>query len=308
MKTLSLESLSSNPQIRNYLLHLVKSCEIPNSLLFSGPKSAHKELFAKAFAKDLLGSVQENSPDLYELQPEGKIGMHSVDSLRLFQEEVYLPPFQAKKKVFLIHEAERMLPVSANALLKTFEEPPSHSIIILLSSFAEKLLPTILSRCHTLYFRGEGKLALESNPALMQFLVNRKKISYTELTRLAKQLAQIEEEPEVVIPDKKELTAFQLQHMEKMQEGAKAMRLIIFAEELFEQILGWFRDLLVLQLNGEENLLTHPQYRQELDAACQRAEFLPLEYVQKTIQEAKLLFSRSTPLQQVLENLFLKLL
>ena len=62
-----------------------------------------------------------------------------MESLRLLKEEVALPPFSASRKIFLIFEAERMLPTSANALLKTFEEPSAHSIIILVSSFSEKL-------------------------------------------------------------------------------------------------------------------------------------------------------------------------
>ena len=79
--------------------------------------------------------------------------MHSIDSLRALSEEVYLPPNEAAYKVFVIHDADRMLPTSANALLKTFEEPAPHTLILLLSSFPQALLPTVLSRCRRLYFQ-----------------------------------------------------------------------------------------------------------------------------------------------------------
>ncbi len=78
--------------------------------------------------------------------------MHSIQALRQLSQEVYLPPYEASWKVFIIHEAERMLSYSANALLKTFEEPPPRTLIILLSHAHSALLPTILSRCRHLYF------------------------------------------------------------------------------------------------------------------------------------------------------------
>ena len=61
-------------------------------------------------------------------------------------------PFEAPCKVFLIHEADRMLPTSMNALLKTLEEPVSRSITILTSSRPQALLPTITSRCFSIPF------------------------------------------------------------------------------------------------------------------------------------------------------------
>jgi DNA polymerase-3 subunit delta' len=87
------------------------------------------------------------------LKPEGKLGLHSIDSLRQFCEEVYLYPYEAKKKVFILHDADRMAPAGANALLKTFEEPAPDALIILVSSHPAALLDTILSRCLKVYFR-----------------------------------------------------------------------------------------------------------------------------------------------------------
>src|SRR5690606_1908010 len=74
------------------------------------------------------------------------------EAMRRFSDEVYLAPFEAKKKIFIIHDAHRMLSYSANALLKTFEEPARDAIIILISGSPEQLLPTVLSRCQTIRF------------------------------------------------------------------------------------------------------------------------------------------------------------
>ncbi len=148
----SFEHILGNDHIKESLRHMIESKSIANSLLFEGLDGIGKSLFAEALAKMILDTDNLNHPDLYIYRPEGKIGMHSIDSMRQFCEKVYLSPFQASWKVFIIHDAERMLPSAANALLKTFEEPSLDSVIILLSSQSSSLLPTVLSRCRTVRF------------------------------------------------------------------------------------------------------------------------------------------------------------
>lgn len=158
------DHIIGNESAKTYLKRVVEKGTIGNSLLFAGPEGVGKSLFAEAFAKLLICSNDPhgqhrrkiesgNHPDIRVYRPEGKIGMHSIASMRQFSEEVYLAPFEANYKVFIIHEAERMLSYSANALLKTFEEPASDTIIILLSHAPSSLLPTILSRCRMINFR-----------------------------------------------------------------------------------------------------------------------------------------------------------
>jgi|LakMenEpi03Aug12_release.lakeMendotaPanAssembly.Ray.scaffolds.fasta_scaffold16465_4 DNA polymerase-3 subunit delta' len=142
------EQIIGNDQIKASLTHAIKSQTLPQSMLFVGLEGIGKSLFAEEVAKSLPGGA-----DLHVYRPEGKIGMHSIASMREFSESVYMAPFQGAWKVFIIHDAERMLSYSANALLKTFEEPATDSIIILLSSNSAALLPTILSRCRTVRFQ-----------------------------------------------------------------------------------------------------------------------------------------------------------
>jgi DNA polymerase-3 subunit delta' len=62
-------------------------------------------------------------------------------------------PFESRRKVFVIEEAERMHPSAQNALLKTLEEPPEDTIIILVCDQEDELLETVRSRCRVVHFR-----------------------------------------------------------------------------------------------------------------------------------------------------------
>lgn len=157
------ETIVGNDHIKAYLERMIETRSVGNSLLFAGPEGIGKSIFAKALAKALITADDpkgthgpkvdsDNHPDIRHYRPEGKLGMHSIEAMRQFNDEVYLVPFEAKWKVFIIHDAHRMLPYSANALLKTFEEPAADSVIIMLSSAPELLLPTVLSRCRKLHF------------------------------------------------------------------------------------------------------------------------------------------------------------
>ncbi len=81
-----------------------------------------------------------------------------VEQIRNLQREISLKPFEARRKVIIIAEAEKMHNSSANSLLKTLEEPPTDANLILTTSDLNKLLPTVVSRCQQIRF---GKIPAE---------------------------------------------------------------------------------------------------------------------------------------------------
>ncbi|HSX12620.1 MAG TPA: hypothetical protein VLF61_03935 [Rhabdochlamydiaceae bacterium] len=161
--------------------------EVPPVILLAGPKTAANAC-AKEFAKRLMGIEVAPHPDLHLYEIEGKSGTHSVLSMQHLIEEMALPPFEAKVKIFIIEDAHRMLPASSNSLLKTLEEPTANSFIVLISDRPELLLPTVVSRSR--------KVALGlSNARQQEFCLEPlfKAAAEKDYVQLFKEVAQIEE-------------------------------------------------------------------------------------------------------------------
>lgn len=134
-----------------------------HAYLFQGPAGSGKKRIARAFAAEILVAGSPNPeetrrralldpsphPDLIWLKPVGM--SHAVADVR---EEVIhrapLSPFEGGHRVFVIEAADALNEESQNAMLKTLEEPPAHAHLILLSSEAEAVLPTVVSRCQTI--------------------------------------------------------------------------------------------------------------------------------------------------------------
>lgn len=157
----SLNSLIGNKNAADKAQRMIQSGKIPQSLLITGPCPLTAQEFAKAFAGSLLTRQDEkglhlaklnsgNHPDLYVLHPEGKGNQYTIETIRQFNDLLFLPPTEAFNKAFILLDAHRMLPVSSNALLKSIEEPARDAVVILVTTAPELLLPTIVSRCQTI--------------------------------------------------------------------------------------------------------------------------------------------------------------
>lgn len=173
------QNLIGNSTNKALLEHMLVKKALPPVLLFYGPAGIGKALFARELAEKLIQTTKKEPPDIHILVPEGKTQQHPVEAIREMIKEVGMPPFEAPCKVFIIEDADRMLPASSNALLKVLEEPPSDTYIILTSSDSSRILPTILSRCAQMQF---FQIPEEE---IAQALVQRLEISQEEAKKLA---------------------------------------------------------------------------------------------------------------------------
>ena len=113
----------------------------------------------------------ENHADIHWARPESKSRVITIDQTRELMRELQLKPAESPFKVAIIAGADRLNPQAANAFLKTLEEPPAKSVLILLSTEPSRILETILSRCLRLNFSAETARPLEPEQAtwLQQF-------------------------------------------------------------------------------------------------------------------------------------------
>lgn len=96
-------------------------------------------------------------PDIITIEaPAGARGI-PVDLARFVAADACVLPNEAERKVYIIRDADMMAAASQNALLKTLEEPPSRASFILLATVADRLLPTVRSRCVELSLGGEAE-------------------------------------------------------------------------------------------------------------------------------------------------------
>ncbi len=261
---------------------LAERGRLPHLLLFSGPKGSGKKECAELVARDFLKlGEKEVAPDLHLYMPEGKTGMHSVQTMRRFIEEVTLQPFGAHGKVFIIADAERMLPSAANALLKTLEEPPEKTLIILLTVAKDRMLPTILSRCQEVRFCPQSA---QEHPALKM------PVGFLEIAQFAKEFQKNidakkkarEKELKSEFSDVlKEATSSQKQLIEQEIEGALALITQEEIDQLFTQIL---------------------KEAVERESAMSTNKF---SKVLKSLADAKMAIERSSPIQSTVESLLL---
>jgi len=129
-----------------------KEGRLAHAHLLTGAPPAELESLGRGLAANLLDAELEGHPDFLILRPESKSRRVSIAQVRQLEHSLSRRPHRAALKVALILEAERMcLPPAeaANAFLKTLEEPPDHSLLILTSDRPEQLLPTVRSRCLT---------------------------------------------------------------------------------------------------------------------------------------------------------------
>jgi DNA polymerase-3 subunit delta' len=156
----------------NILLRTIKRERLPSSYLFTGESGIGKKFTAFNLAKVMnclktadihtseIDSCDECSsckkidagvhPDSICILPEA--GQIRIDEIRLIDNFLSFKPFEGKKKVVIIDEADTMNVFAANAFLKTLEEPPKDSMIILISSKPDNLPDTIKSRCSRINF------------------------------------------------------------------------------------------------------------------------------------------------------------
>ncbi|MBU1130569.1 AAA family ATPase [Patescibacteria group bacterium] len=139
-------------KIVQFLDKSIKVNRLAHAYLFYGQGSLGKTTLAEKFAETLLKTPEAVVTDLYKVGPlEGKKNI-AIEQVREWRLKLQMKSLHQGYKVGIIYEAEKLNLESANALLKTIEEPTPQTVIILITSAWDKILPTIISRSQLIRF------------------------------------------------------------------------------------------------------------------------------------------------------------
>jgi DNA polymerase III subunit delta' len=158
-------SFLGNPRVVEILRRALDRERLPHALIFAGPPGVGKQTLAQLLALHLnclalkgheacgsCGSCRKilsgTHPDVRLVQPEGTF--IKIDQVRAMIDEIAYQPFEGRYRVVIFDGADQMRKEAANCLLKTLEEPPSRSILILVTTRPYLLLETIRSRARVL--------------------------------------------------------------------------------------------------------------------------------------------------------------
>ncbi|TXJ49191.1 DNA polymerase III subunit gamma/tau [Brachyspira aalborgi] len=165
--------------------------KIAHAYLFSGPHGVGKTSLARIIAKALncvngptdkpcgvcpsCSQIENGNPlDVIEIDGASNRG---IENIRTIIENVRISPVSGKYKIYIIDEVHQITNEAFNALLKTLEEPPSHVVFILATTEAERVLPTIRSRCQQYTFKSLGINDLEK---ILKVILDKENIAYED--------------------------------------------------------------------------------------------------------------------------------
>jgi hypothetical protein len=221
----------------------------------------------------------DNAADVHWVRAESKSRIITVDQMRDLMHEIFLKPNDAEYKVAIIVAADRLKVEGANSFLKTLEEPPAKSVMILLTTEPQRLLETIVSRCLRLNFAGEGVRPLP--PAQMEWLKDFGELAAAEqkslmsryrlLGALLKKFGELREDIEKSLTAKSPLERFDDVEPDVRERWEKELSAAIEAEyrlqrsDLLAALQWWLRDVWIQTMANAEcgvrsaELLNFPQ-------------------------------------------------
>jgi DNA polymerase-3 subunit delta' len=337
--------LIGNEKVKESLTHLLRSGRLPNSMLFSGPDGVGKKEFAFALARALVCTGPDVKPcrvcsaclrvARFDVPPSDKkdeykkvffdrhadVGMVVpfnrtllVDSIRALEKEAHFQPFEARARLFIIDNAEKMNDEAANALLKTLEEPSDTTYIILITHHPDALLSTIRSRCQTIRFSPIVEKEIEA------FLIEHKKRKPSE-ARLAARVSggSVGAAMMLEIDDFRSRRAFQMSVIEKAFIDPDRPALLRMAEQMndaknkesfeanLEILESLVRDIWLLKSAVPRNSITNFDEAEKLDLIAGQTEMKRLEYALAEIESLRQSFAVNINRRSATDALFMKI-
>ncbi len=302
---------------------------IAHAYLFHGDEGIGKQLVALRFAQalncesgdgsDTCGTCRScmqiearTHPDFLAVDPDPELAnpQIKIEQIRDLEHQIAYQPLIGRKKVFLINDADRMTLGAANALLKTLEEPPDHSILVLVSGRPSALPATIRSRCQALRFAPPARTQVEAAliikreipPAEARLLAaaSQSRLGTALTMDLAATHATLDELCAIASPQT-------LRSVTAILTAAEAFHKSDRGPEVLDWLSLWTRDLLLVCIGADQDQLVHADRLPLLKTAVRSAQADRLADLLDEIDQLQRSAGRNLNLHMALETVLLHL-
>ncbi len=297
-----------NEAILRRFAALSQKGRLAHAYLFVGPSGVGKTQTALAVAKLLICEAsgkgwfcdqcaschkinRGNHPDCHLVGcPPGET--IKIEQIREMIAQLQLKPFEAPQKISIVQDAENLTPDAANSLLKTLEEPTKQSLLILTTGCPEKILETIRSRCHRVYFGGltPGRLAdqLTKDYAIEATQAHVLAFFAEGYDGLAKRLAE-----DQFLVFKNEVIDQIIFGRNKDQYLKGILSDQQKTKEALRVLFTWFRDLLLLKTGVDSSGLVHADRLSSLQKQEARYSFQTIDDILEEIVKTRRLLEEN---------------
>jgi DNA polymerase-3 subunit delta' len=251
-------------------------------------------------------------PDFFIIEPDPEQATRQIkiEQIREIEHQIMYRPLIGERKICLIDDADRMTIGAANALLKTLEEPPAHSLFLVISSRPAALPATIRSRCQALRFTTPARTQVEAAlilkreipPADARFLaiVSEGRIGEALTADVKDTHARQQELVNLVQPQS-------LQSIGSILSSAETIAKTDRGQDMLVWLARWIRDLVLLQIEGDRDQILNLDDLATLETYAQNADTDALLDLLREIELTEQRATRHLNLQMALEVILLRL-
>jgi len=307
-------------KIIDILKKQVKSQKIHHAYIFIGPPNVGKLDLAKYFASLIHEGknkikIREKidkgiHPDTMIVSPQKAKRSYrqsiSIEKIKKVTNKINLSPHSSKFKIGIISDAHLMTQEAANAFLKSLEEPPKASVLILTTTNENKILPTIISRCQKLYFGVVKREEILKNLAAEK--INKRKAETISRLAAGRMGLAIRFREEKVLKNYQENLSilekiFNFNDAEKIKKIEEISKTKDTSEILSDWLL-YFRDLFAIQ-KGLDKIVVNFDKIQEIKKWSKKISLEKNKKIIRAIIESQNLLAANANPKLVLENLVL---